>query len=56
MHFMQISNAVLNFVDAVKLSSPNSTDREVEDAMKVWLKHAPERLKKQRNNATPEEN
>lgn len=33
------------FSEAVKRSTANATNKEVEDAVKVWLKHAPKRLK-----------
>lgn len=33
------------FLEAVKMSTANATNKEVEDAVKVWLKHAPKRLK-----------
>ncbi|KAF5308341.1 hypothetical protein FQR65_LT18224 [Abscondita terminalis] len=36
-------------VDAAKKSNPNSSDKQVEDIIKVWLKHAQERLKKNKN-------
>ncbi|XP_067208803.1 uncharacterized protein [Linepithema humile] len=38
-------------VGAVKRSVANTTDKEIEDAIKVWLKHAQDRMKKTRENA-----
>ncbi|XP_071578619.1 uncharacterized protein [Temnothorax nylanderi] len=38
-------------VSAVKTRIINATDKEVEDAIKVWLKHAQDRMKKARENA-----
>lgn len=33
------------FADAIKASSPNTNNKEIEDCIKVWLKHAPQRLR-----------
>nr|CAI5832348.1 unnamed protein product [Callosobruchus analis] len=32
--------------EAVKLGDPSSTEKDIEDAIKIWLKHAPERLQR----------
>ncbi|KAJ8937837.1 hypothetical protein NQ314_011698 [Rhamnusium bicolor] len=40
---LAVKNLILG---AVKRGVPNSTDKDIEDVMKVWLKHARERLKK----------
>ncbi|GJQ68604.1 hypothetical protein Trydic_g17154 [Trypoxylus dichotomus] len=34
-------------IQAVQISLPQSTVKDIEDSIKVWLKHAPERVKKQ---------
>nr|CAI5839671.1 unnamed protein product [Callosobruchus analis] len=33
-------------IEAVKLGDPSSTEKDIEDAIKIWLKHAPERLQR----------
>lgn len=39
-------------LEAVKLGDITATDKEVEDAIKVWLKHAPEREKSRSSSST----
>jgi hypothetical protein len=34
------------FIEGVVTTTSGSTAKEVEDSIKIWLKHAPERLKK----------
>ncbi|XP_057665090.1 uncharacterized protein LOC130899289 [Diorhabda carinulata] len=36
-------------IGAVRKSSPLVSQKEIEDTIKVWLKHAPEKLKKQQH-------
>lgn len=41
----------LVFLGAVKARINTATEKEIEDAIKVWLKHAQDRMKKLRENA-----
>lgn len=36
----------VSILGAVKISEPDTSDKNVEDAVKIWLKHAPQRMKK----------
>lgn len=35
----------LLFIDGVQLTLPSSTQKDIEDAIKIRLKHAPDRMK-----------
>lgn len=35
----------MNIIGSVQIKSPSITVSEIEKAIKVWLKHAPERVK-----------
>ncbi|XP_032682292.1 uncharacterized protein LOC116849344 [Odontomachus brunneus] len=37
-------------IDAVKCTTPGANNQAIEDSIKVWLKHAPQRFKKINNN------
>lgn len=37
--------------EAVKESTLGSTEKDIEDCIKMWLKHAPERHRKNQNKA-----
>ncbi|XP_039312222.1 uncharacterized protein LOC120359295 isoform X2 [Solenopsis invicta] len=41
-----MKNMVIN---AVKATTPGATNQAIEDSIKVWLKHAPQRIKKKSN-------
>lgn len=47
---LKIKIAVVNAVKSK--TSPEVTEKQIEDNMKVWLKHAPQRLKKEVNNTS----
>lgn len=45
---------IFSFIEAVK-STSSHTEKEIEDVMKIWLKHAPQRIKIRNNkNRVPE--
>lgn len=46
-HSLRLTNLIIS---SVKLGIPQSTDQEVEDVIKSWLKHAPERYRKKGKN------
>lgn len=35
----------VNIIGSVQLNSPSATESDIQKAIKIWLKHAPERLK-----------
>lgn len=36
---------LLLFIDGVQQTLPSSTQKDIEDAIKIWLKHAPDGMK-----------
>lgn len=36
---------IFTYPDSVKLISPSAAERDIDDNIKVWLKHSPQRCK-----------